>query len=58
MTIIDPASRGYTAVADSRTYKVGDGLGEGAANLGTHFTAAAANALNISVVFAAQLKSG
>lgn len=55
---IDPANNGYTATVDGRTYVVGDGLGEGVANLGAHFTAAAAIPLNITVSFSAELADG
>ena len=55
---IDPATKGYTAVVDGRTYVVGDGLGEGVANLGAHFTAAAAIPLNVVVSFRAELATG
>ncbi len=52
---IDPANIGYIAQKDGRKYTVGDGLGEGAANLGSHFTAAAATPLEISISLDAQL---
>ena len=55
---IDPATKGYTAAVDGRTYVVGDGLGEGVANLGAHFTAAAAIPLEITIAFRAELSSG
>lgn len=55
---IDPATKGYTAEVKGKRYTVGDGLGEGVANLGAHFTAAAATALTINVAFKAQLRSG
>ena len=55
---IDPATKGYTTVVDGRTYVVGDGLGEGVANLGAHFTAAAALPLGITVAFSGELASG
>lgn len=55
---IDPATKGYTTIVDGRTYVVGDGLGEGVANLGAHFTAAAALAKTINVSFRAELASG
>lgn len=55
---IDPATKGYTATVDGRTYTVGDGLGEGVANLGAHFTAAGAIPLTINVSFKAELASG
>lgn len=55
---IDPATKGYTATVDGRTYVVGDGLGEGVANLGAHFTAAAALPLTVNVSFHGELASG
>lgn len=51
---IDPATRSYTTTVNGLVYTVGDGLGEGVANLGSHFTAAAANALAVSVSFTAE----
>lgn len=55
---IDPATKGYTAEVNGRKYVVGDGLGEGVANLGAHFTAAAALPLTVNVSFAAEMRSG
>lgn len=55
---IDPAAMGYTAVVDGKSYVVGDGLGEGVANLGAHFTAAAATPLTVSISFSAEIASG
>ena len=55
---IDPATKGYTANVDGYTYTVGDGLGEGVANLGAHFTAVSARELNINISFTAVLASG
>ena len=55
---IDPATRGYTATVGGKTYIVGDGLGEGVANLGAHFTAVSASPLAISVTFEAELATG
>lgn len=55
---IDPATKGYTATVDGKTYVVGDGLGEGVANLGAHFTAVAASPLEITVTFTGELASG
>ncbi len=55
---IDPATKGYTATVDDKTYIVGDGLGEGVANLGAHFTATAATALTINISFTAELANG
>ena len=54
---VDPATKGYTATVDGRVYVVGDGLGEGVANLGAHFTAAAAIAVTIDVEFTAEIRS-
>lgn len=55
---IDPATKGYTATVDGRTYTVGDGLGEGVANLGAHFTATGAAPLLVNISFAAELAAG
>ena len=55
---VDPATNGYTATVDGVTYTVGDGLGEGVANLGAHFTAVSAVATTISISFTAELASG
>lgn len=55
---IDPADNGYTATVDGVTHVVGDGLGEGVANLGAHFTAVSAAAATIDVAFTAELASG
>lgn len=53
---VDPATRGYTAEVDGVVYVVGDGLGEGAANLGAHFTAASAKEVPLSISFDAELR--
>ena len=55
---IDPAKKGMTATVDGKTYTVGDGLGNGVANIGAHFTAVGATALTINVSFKAELSSG
>ena len=55
---IDPATKGYTAVVDGVTYTVGDGLGEGVANLGAHFTAVAAVETVLDISFKAEIVSG
>lgn len=55
---IDPADKGMTVTIDGKTYTVGDGLGNGVANIGAHFTAVSANALSITVAFRAELASG
>ena len=55
---IDPASKGLTAEINGRVYVVGDGLGNGAANIGAQFTAAGAIPLTINIQFKAELKPG
>lgn len=55
---IDPATKGYTTTVGGKTYVVGDGLGEGVANLGAHFTAVAAGTTEINVSFRAELATG
>lgn len=55
---IDPATLGYTTIVDGKTYIVGDGLGNGVANLGAHFTAVSAESSTINVSFDAELASG
>ncbi len=55
---IDPADKGLTAVVDGKTYTVGDGMGNGRANIGAHFTAVSAEPLNITVTFKAELAAG
>lgn len=55
---IDPADKGMTATVNGKTYTIGDGLGNGVANIGAHFTAVAATALEIEVTFGAELASG
>lgn len=55
---IDPATKGLTAEVGGKIYVVGDGLGEGVANLGAHFTAAAADSVGINVEFTAVLAAG
>ena len=52
---VDPAEKGYTAVVNGKTYIVGDGLGEGAANMGAHFTATAAETVDISLTVNVEL---
>ena len=55
---VDPATQGMTVVVDGITYVVGDGLGEGVANLGAHFTAAPAQSVTIDVEANVELASG
>lgn len=55
---IDPAGKGLTATVGGVTYTVGDGLGNGVANIGAHFTAVGATPLSITVSFGAELATG
>lgn len=55
---VDPANLGYTVTVGGVTYVVGDGLGEGVANLGAHFTATAATPVTIDVAASVELASG
>lgn len=55
---IDPNDLGLTAIVDGKTYVVGDGCGNGRANIGAHFTAISAEALTVNVAFQAELASG
>jgi len=55
---IDPATKGLTVEYKGNTVTIGDGLGNGAANIGAHFAAVAAENYLISVSFSAVLVSG
>lgn len=55
---IDPADKGMTVEHEGKTYTFGDGLGNGVANIGAHFTAVAANPVSITVSFDAELSGG
>ena len=55
---VDPASQGLTAVVNGVTYVVGDGWGEGAANLGAHFTASAPGIFSVNISGKLLLASG
>ena len=46
---VDPIGKGYPVDVDGTTYLFGDGLGEGAANLGAHFLARPAAPVAVSV---------
>lgn len=54
---VDPATLGYTAKVGGVTYVVGDGLGEGVANIGAHFTAVSARELQINVTATVELQA-
>lgn len=55
---IDPIEKGYEAVVNGRTYTFGDGLGEGAANIGLHFLAASAKPIYLTITATVDLKEG
>lgn len=55
---IDPNKLGATVTVGGKTYNVGDGVGDGVANIGAHFTAVKADRLNIAVSFDAELETG
>lgn len=56
---VDPITQNYEFEdADHNTYICGDGFGDGVANLGAHFLATAAVAVNITVSFTVTLTDG
>lgn len=55
---IDPDALGMTVEIGGKIYRVGDGLGNGQANIGAHFTAIAAEPTTIDVSFSAELARG
>lgn len=55
---VDPATQGLTATVNGVTYVVGDGWGEGTANLGAHFTASAPTVFPINITGELLLASG
>lgn len=55
---IDPNGLGMTVERDGKTYVVGDGLGNGRANIGARFTAVSAAELSINIAFDAELVKG
>lgn len=46
---IDPATNGYTVTIDGETYIMGDGLGEGVANIGAHFIAMSPKEVSVDI---------
>lgn len=55
---IDPIEKGYDVVVDGKAYTFGDGLGEGAANIGLHFLAASAEPVYLTITAAVDLREG
>lgn len=55
---VDPITLNKTVTVDGKTYTVGDGLGDGEANIGAHFAAVAPASVPINISFTAELKSG
>lgn len=55
---IDPIEKGYGVIVDGEKYIFGDGLGEGAANIGLHFLAASAKPVYLTVTATIDLKEG
>ena len=55
---IDPMTRGITVEYEGHPFPVGDGLGDGVANIGAHFAAVAPDRVPVNVVFSAELKTG
>ena len=55
---IDPMTLDITVEYEGQPFPVGDGLGDGAANIGAHFAAVAPYRLNIDISFSAELRPG
>lgn len=55
---IDPITLGRTVEYNGQTIPIGDGLGNGTANIGAHFSAVAAEKLSVAVSFSALVTSG
>lgn len=57
---IDPMTLGATVMVEARSelVAVGDGLGDGRANIGAHFVAVAPEGVFIDIAFAAELEHG
>lgn len=55
---VDPDNLGTIVSVNGKTYNVGDGLGNGVANIGAHFTAVAATAHTINIEFTGELVDG
>lgn len=57
-TYIDPIEDGFNVEVDGKTYTLGDGMGEGIANLGAHFLASSATPVNLTIKAYIDLKEG
>jgi len=55
---IDPATKGLVVEYGGKTLISGDGVGDGKANIGAHFTAMCAETLPLTVSFSAELATG
>lgn len=55
---VDPMTRGCTVKYEGEDIAIGDGTGNGKANIGAHFLAVAAEPVDISVSFTAYLAEG
>ena len=55
---MDPIEKGYEVVVDEEAYIFGDGLGEGAVNIGLHFLAASAKPVFLTITANIDLKEG
>lgn len=55
---IDPIEKGYDVIIDGEVYTFGDGLGEGAANIGLHFLAVSAKPIYLRIEATVDLKEG
>lgn len=55
---IDPITQGLEVEYNGKTLPIGDGIGNGVANIGAHFAAVAAEDLPVLFAFSAELSSG
>ena len=53
---IDPITLNKTAEANGKAYTVGDGLGNGVANIGAHFVAVAPEGVPVNISFKAEIQ--
>lgn len=55
---VDPIDKGYLVEVNGKEYVFGDGLGEGAANIGLHFLAVSAEPVYLTITAKVDLKDG